>query len=299
MELYDLWFGHDVFIREVKIVGSLENISPLRVGAGRTPFLSSTVDLPVLKVNIRGEDVPIVPGSSIKGVFRSYAVKLARRKGLNVCQGIPQNTCMDYKISLSGTLFERVESLLKENKDMEARELVKEKVCLLCKIFGAPGLYSNINFLDMMPINLVTGERYPFKLGIKTGIAINRRTGAAKRGALYFVEFVEPRSRFFFEVSISNLTNYALGLIAQEILDLDKGLIRVGGFKSRGFGKVKFVDLRIIIDDKWYAEEKVLKAVDSQDKEIKVDGDPGFSKEDAFKLLKKLASFWWEVKLKR
>lgn len=290
------WFRNDIILRRLKFKGILENISPLRVGSGKVSLLSATPDLPVLKAKILGfDDMPIIPGSSFKGTFRSYAVRLSRKKGIYVCQGIPGNTCMDRKISAKETVSKKLKHLLKRKKYSEARELVRREACLLCKIFGSPGLLSKVSFLDSMPVNASSEEKLPFGLGIKPGIAINRRTGAIKEDALYFVEFVEPGSKFFFEFDAFNLPNYALGLLAQELIDLDKGLIRVGGFKSRGFGKVRFVDLRILIDDDKYRENRVLRAIDEYDEEIKVDGDPSSSRDDSFKLLEKLASLWWRA----
>lgn len=296
--LYKFWFGNDILIRQIRIDGIIESTSPLRIGAGKAPKVSATVDLPIMMIryilNNDEIDLPVIPGSSIKGVFRNYAVKLAKMKNIKVCQGIPKNTCMDENagdISLS----KKLQNYLKDRMDEEAKKLVKDKVCILCKIFGSPNLLSKVYFSDAIPLNK-NGKIMNFKIGVKAGIAIDRKTGTTKKQALYFVEYVEPGSRFFWEITGFNLPNYALGLLAQELLDLDSGLIRVGGFKSRGFGRVKIVELKVNIED-FNGKSGFLKAIDEYDEEIEIEGNPSESTNDAFKLLRKLANFWWKVKL--
>jgi len=71
------WSAHSVIVREVVFEGYLVAESPLRIGVGRISPLGSAADLAVLRVNLNGKLVPYIPGSSLKGVFRSTAIQLA------------------------------------------------------------------------------------------------------------------------------------------------------------------------------------------------------------------------------
>lgn len=227
------WFGLHKLIRRVVFEGVLECVEPLRVGAGRGAAAFEPVDLVVVKVrDASGREYPYIPGSSLKGAIRSYCIKLMRSAGLRVCDGLPGATC------LRGKEFEEYERTgMDYSRVLKAIADKEIPICLSCLIFGAPGLASHARFYDAYP------ESY--RLGYRTMVAIERRTGAARRGALFSVEYVEPGSRFRFRIEFINLPNYAVGVVAEALRDMDLGLLKLGGLKTRGFGWVKIVDLRV------------------------------------------------------
>jgi CRISPR/Cas system CSM-associated protein Csm3 (group 7 of RAMP superfamily) len=67
-----------MLIRQAIIQADVENTSPLRIGSGREAPLGSQVDLAVLRIHRNGRDEPYIPGSSLKGVFRSVGEAMAR-----------------------------------------------------------------------------------------------------------------------------------------------------------------------------------------------------------------------------
>jgi CRISPR-associated RAMP protein (TIGR02581 family) len=293
------WIGHHVVKRVVIVEGVVENIEPLRIGAGRGIALESPTDLEVLKVYDAKSSryVPVIPGSSWKGVFRSSAVAIARSVGLtNVCDGTPPRAVHPYPTSKEKS------RLVNEWKGLPVDERIRRvlegeiDLCLLCLIFGSTALYSHVTFHDSIPV----GE---YRLGYRTGIAIDRRSGAARKGALYTIEYVEPGAKFSFRFEAVNLPNYAIGLLAQVIMDLDAGFVKVGGMKSRGFGAVKFVDLRIKVlnyESRERIEKGTVKALDPIDKPIELTGDwradlKAFAKAfyDALPVLKKVNDAMW------
>jgi CRISPR-associated RAMP protein (TIGR02581 family) len=309
-----------VIIREVVFEGSLVAESPLRIGVGRESPLGSAVDLAVLRVNLNGKLVPYIPGSSLKGVFRSTAIQLANRKGLTVCSGLSKGTCMDREYTESRetalldellgeedgkkklTLRGQIQNLIKNGDVRGAIALFHEKACLLCKVFGAPSFTGHSEFNDSYPIN-EKGEVLDAPVGVRTGIAINRRTGAVHMGALYQVEYVEPGARFRFSLRTTNLPNYALGLLAKILRMVNEGWVRVGGFKTRGFGELRVEDLRFAASGATVQGSKLL-AVDEKDKELDLSGDVSSTQrgleasgENAWRVLAKLEEVWDSVKL--
>lgn len=218
----DYWLSHDVILREISIKFELETKSPLRIGAGKGSILSP-LDLPVLTIRIGESNLPYIPGSSLKGVIRSAAESISKSLGLNSCPG--GNECnrkyrenLDYYIR-SGFPREKI------------IEDVLSKYCLTCKLFGSASFFSHVLVEDMYPVGIPSR-------GVKTGIAIERRSGSVRRGALYTVEYVNPGSKFEGNIVMRNTPNYCIGLISMVIDQINNGLIRIGGFKTRGFGKV-------------------------------------------------------------
>jgi CRISPR-associated RAMP protein (TIGR02581 family) len=293
-----------VIIREVVLEGYLVTESPLRIGVGREPPLGSAVDLAVLRMNLNGKLVPYIPGSSLKGVFRSTAIQLANRKGLTVCSGLSKGTCMDLRYpEFDGkTLLDKIQEEIRNRNYRRAIELFHEKACLLCKVFGAPSFTGHSEFNDSYPIN-ENGEVQDAPVGVRTGIAINRRTGAVHMGALYQVEYVEPGARFRFSLRTTNLPNYALGLLAKILRMVNEGWVRVGGFKTRGFGELRVDGLRFAASGATVQGSKLL-AVDEKDKEVDLSGDISSTQrgleasgENAWRVLAKLEEVWDSVKL--
>ncbi len=291
------WISNDLLVRTITIEGVIEIREPLRVGAGKSDTLTSTSDLPVLKLRFGEEEIPVIPGSSWKGVFRSRVESHLKTYGKKVCGG-PGDTCMD-----RGNLKQRLEQLQRRPSESSRQEIISilsRDLCLACKIFGAPSYISKVHFSDSYP--LMENGTYMFTLGRKPGIAISRKTGAVRRGAFYNVEFVEPGSRFTFRLDANNLPNYALGFIAKTLTELHEGILRVGGFKTRGFGRIAFVDITHSVSGlapELNADQgKVLKGFtdrsklwfDEEDSDVTYDG----STWDLLNKLSKLADEWLE-----
>ena len=280
----------------MEIKGYIVTESPLRVGSGKESPFDSTVDLAVIRIRLKNKSVPYIPGSSIKGVFRSVATSLAIDKGLKVCSGLSKQTCMD-----TG-LLENIQDLLRRGDSKKAIEEFHEKTCLMCKLFGAPSFSGHVSFSDAYPIE--DGEILDVPVGVKTGIAIDRRTGAVYRGALYQVEFVEPGAKFLFSINATNLPNYSIGLLAKTLRLLNEGWVRIGGFKTKGFGRVRVENLSFRV--RGSADGYILKALDEFDRDVDLkdiaemsDGWLLASEESARNALKLFEEVWNRADLKK
>jgi CRISPR-associated RAMP protein (TIGR02581 family) len=296
------WVTHSILLRECLLTGYIVIESPTRVGAGREAPLGSPVDLAVVRIKLNGKLVPYIPGSSIKGVFRNVAVQLAKAKGLNVCSGLSKETCMDKEYAAGETLLDRIQSLLREGSNFEALDIFSEKACLLCKIFGAPSFSGHVSFSDAYPVD-ERGNVLDVLTGVRAGIAIDRRTGAAYPGALYHVEYVEPGSKFKFMIHTTNLPNYAIGLLAKILRMIHQGWVRIGGFKTRGFGEVSIESLRFIVKGAKIEGSKLL-ALDERDEAVDLGELPeksgdglGCSDSRAWECLAKFEEVWERAKL--
>lgn len=304
------WLGHLIRIREFDIDGRLVAREPLRIGAGKGTKLGSPIDLPLLRVHLPGKgEVPFIPGSSLKGLFRAYFDTVIRSLKGTTCAGSGGFTCMSRQVNFHGEIdrLERIARRLSARMDFSnLTQLLWENLCLSCKVFGSQSYRSKVIFHDSYPIGDV-------RISVKTGIAIDRRTGAAMRGALYQVEYVEPGSEFSFHVKLLDVPNYVLGLFAQGLFELNAGRLKVGGFKTRGFGWVELRNPRITImfygDAGGSVSDNVLtlNAMDSVDKEYKdkfnvsVEQANGITRvviegEDSWRLLGGLAELWNSIR---
>ena len=290
-------------LRETRFEGYFENVEPLRIGAGREPPLEATIDLAILKIKFRDMELPYIPGSSLKGVFRSVATSLATAKGFKVCSGLSRETCMDTKFISDPKLGKQklgkyIEIKLRQANSQEAMHKFFENACLMCKIFGAPSYRGKVYFSDAYPLDQ-DGNPLAFRISSRVGIAIDRRTGAVYRRALYNVEYVEPGALFRFNINCFNLPNYALGLLATVLRMINQGAVKIGGFKTRGFGAVKIKQLKFANKDISSHKEITMKKLDTSDSEVNLQGLAKLANgwlvaedERAWQILSKLEEVW-------
>jgi len=277
------WIGHHIFLRSIIFEGTVTNVEPLRIGSGREIAKFSPIDMPILRVSGN----PVIPGSTWKGIFRAACYRLGLSSGIaDLCQGVSQNQ------HLRGNEFDMFERGGYADEIAEKIKAITEgiiKVCLLCLIFGSSGLSSHVYFEDSFPTS-------KYSIGYRTCVAIDRRTGAAFRGALYTVEYVEPGARFNFRMVADNLPNYALGLLAEVFAEIQEGIVKVGGHKSRGFGTVRFEDLRVSVvpcgSGKGVVDGRLV-ALDPIDEDVEwpVEGCVAEGN-DAWKVLRRLRDVW-------
>ncbi len=278
------WLGNHKILRRITVSGEVKNIEPLIIGSGRTRRIRETTYSLVLKYRTDKGETIVIPGSSWKGVFRATANRIMMINNLYACSGLPRETC------LKGKEFEEIEK--NENLDFissiraKIESIISNKIqlCLLCRIFGSPGYFSHVTFMDSFPINT-------YKLGYRTMVAINRRTGAAYKRALYSVEYVEPGTLFNFKFIAFNLPNYAVGLLAEVLMEIHHGIVKIGGLKSRGFGRVKFEKINIDIYNPETKSKEIIKALDPYDEDIKYTSD-------SWKLIEEFRRVWRNVSKK-
>lgn len=208
----------------------METVSPLFIKAAEDSSLDPTAaDNTYLAFYKDGELVPVIPGTSIKGVLRSSAEELIKSQGLEPCN------ILDNKQNCAGILR-------REQQRLEKKYSAKEKYdksCPICKLFGSNVMKSRIYFYDAFP----EGE---YRIGKRTSVAIDRITGASKGGALFDFEYVEY-ARFKSEIKLKNFFAWQLKLIYKLFERINNGLITFGGLTSKGFGKIKIdnIDLEL------------------------------------------------------
>ncbi|MGC9069171.1 MAG: type III CRISPR-associated RAMP protein Csx7 [Thermoprotei archaeon] len=219
------WVSFDTLYREVVLNIEYTNLSPLRIGAGTAKLPTSPIDLQVITIVKNGVHVPYIPGSSLKGVLRTVSENIVNSLNLH-----------GYKCFMGDGCKSRYDEVLKDYLKRNLLDDVKkllQNYCPVCKVFGSASFSAHIHVNDAYPVSSSVGR------GVKVGIAIDRRSGAAKKGAFYTVEYVEPGVVFHGSLVFKNTPNYLIGLVVNALDMINSGYISIGGFKTRGFGKIK------------------------------------------------------------
>jgi CRISPR-associated protein Csm3 len=199
--------GFEKLDKRILLQGKLEAVTPLHIGSGKPEVEVGEVDLPILR-DPSGQ--PYIPGSSLKGRTRAEAERIARSKGLEVCNPPDVKT-------MCGSLKRDVEDF-----------------CIVCRIFGTAGrisVASKVRFRDAYPTTRVE------QLLERTGIAIDRTSGTVASGALYTIEAVPAGTTFNLEVVAENLTDEELKLLLASLKSVEDSAL--GGSSTRGFGKIR------------------------------------------------------------
>lgn len=169
-----------------------------------------------------------LPGSSLKGVIRSYAERITRTLS-------PEDkpACCDPFQKESSDIHLACSKRLEERKIADAKGAYKES-CLICRLFGTTASAGRFSIEDA---SLKDGR---YKIERRDGVGIDRFTGGASSGAKFMLEPITDAS-FSTQIYIRNFELWQLGLLAYVFQDFKDELIRIGYGKSRGLGKVKGV----------------------------------------------------------
>ena len=208
-------------INECTIKFTLKPETPLLIRSGEKFDLNPSLPrVRFIRSRHNGGDVVVIPGSSLKGVFRSRSEKLLEAS----CPVFYQDCSKQLKA-------------LAENKKMTAREKY-EKSCAACKLFGNLSLKSRIMFRDAFPV------KGTVKLSTRYNVAINRVTGASMQNALFDMEVLEEGT-FEAEIIMQNFFKWQLKTVMQVFEHVNEGLVAFGGMTSRGFGKMQ-ADVQVV-----------------------------------------------------
>ncbi len=246
--------NNNIFRRKVRITGKLVFETAFHIGSGREGELAT--DMGVL---LEADGSPILPGSTLKGNFRAFAERLADYLGLEAC-------LLDSKLSgvkcVSDEKYRKHVIDKKTGKTLydEFKELKHEKeklswlyghTCDVCRLFGSPLQASRIFFNDGKL------ETWGGSLQIRDGVCIDRDTETARPRAKYDFEVVPKGAEFSVSIEMENPEDCELALTGAVLGEWENGF-RLGGFTSRGLGKVRFAEKKVEQTD--YANAEQLEA---------------------------------------
>jgi len=212
-------------------------IDPLLIKSGQSTVSGTDMTF-VRTYHHDGEEEPFIPGSSLKGMIRSYAEKICRS-----LRDDPVPVCLPYldpknkhgvgeeRQFSCGLQFEK----FKEKKPIIPSTDIYRFSCPACRLFGSHDFVGRFATADAyISDNFRSQDRPVFE--IRDGVAIDRLTGGT--AAKYDFE-VLTRGEFSTSLNIRNFELWQMGLVALVLRDMEEGLIRIGFGKSRGLGRFK------------------------------------------------------------
>ncbi len=186
----------------------------------------------------RGE--PYLPGSSLKGVFRSHLEKISRSIAPNAKVCDPHFKKSDESGVRQCFCGERL-SKKKNGKNSNGDNGNKEKAgshghykesCPICRTFGSTVYRGRLSI----------GDAYlkdsSFTIENRDGVGIDRFTGGASRGAKFNME-VLTSGTFSTRLRLENFEDWQLGLLAILCRDLKDEMISIGHSTTRGLGRIQ------------------------------------------------------------
>jgi len=215
-------------------------IDPLLIKSGQATV--GGVDMSFVRTHHFGQqEEPFLPGSSLKGMIRSYAEKICRSlrdKPVPVC--LPYLKPGDEKSGESrqascGLQIEYAKKI-GDKSPISSCDIYRLS-CPACRLFGSLGFASRFATSDGY-LTKEFKEKGNAVFEIRDGVAIDRITGGTAGGAKYDLE-VLTRGEFGTRLEVRNFERWQLGLIGLVLRDMEQGLIRLGFGKSRGLGRFK------------------------------------------------------------
>ena len=219
-------------------------------------------DMAPVRTYRNGKTEVYLPGSSLKGVFRSHIEKVIRTlKDDIVCNPFVKTeddkaeekgsrlVYPDYAEVFCGDKFEvrqRDESLRIGNNQWrhEKEKLTNEKVyrdsCPVCRLFGSTSFIGRVAISDAY----LAGSQ---RIEQRDNVGIDRFTGGVASGP-FDLEAVSSGVAFEASIHIRNFEVWQLGMLMRIVQDLENSLIRIGSGRSRGLGNVKGEIAKILIN---------------------------------------------------
>lgn len=193
---------------------------PLLVKAGGVSADPSLPDMQFVRTYHpeRGE-VVYIPGSSLKGVVRSFVEKVLRTLDDSRSLRSACPTFADEPDSCGRKL---------STEELASYEIYRRS-CGACRIFGHTRLRGRVSFTDFLP----TGE---IRTEVRYGVAVSRLSHAVAQGP--FEMEVAVAGSFAGRLLLENFELWQLGLLVVALESMERGLLKVGYGKNRGFGDV-------------------------------------------------------------
>jgi CRISPR-associated RAMP protein (TIGR02581 family) len=202
----------------------LETAAPLLIASGDVTSIDPLAsNLSFVRGKQYGIEVPYIPGSSIKGVFRSRYEQLGEFLGNNACDA--SNACDRRFPVMDG--------------QSEKGTVLYQNSCMACRLFGNRYLGARIAFADAYP-----KEGTKVSMGEHRSVAIDRITGTTKPGALFEYEAVESGC-FAGTCKVQNFALYQLRLLLWILQDVQEGYVTFGRGSSRGNGVMRVTNVAL------------------------------------------------------
>lgn len=207
---------------------SLNVTVTLKLARGQDLLIAEGADLfPIKRMHADGEMRWVIPGSSLRGVFRSWMTRLAAREGKNV-----SDSAKDFQEQGSMT-FDALGWGGKTGKERQRLVDEPESVeCPILQLFGSRYAKGRLHIADTYAATPAEDARHTQK---RMHIAVDRFSGGASEGVLFKNSvLIDPTLEFPCSIALVRPCEDEIRWLAQTLKALDMGLIRIGSSKASG-----------------------------------------------------------------
>lgn len=207
----------------------------------------------------------VLPGSSLRGVLRSHAEKIARtlttlnctksEEFLVKCPACNPHADDSAPVASCNSLLRKYR---KEHHILPENEVTDDQLCLACRLFGGSYRGSRLYLGDGCLVN-------PPQFKIMDFLAIDRFTGGSKEGAKFNARILW-KPDFKVCIFLENPEEWELGWLMLVLKDMSDGFLSVGSGRNKWFGDVKIKDERIkfgVISDRFVPGGLTMETSDS------------------------------------
>lgn len=229
------------FKNRLEIRGTIVTTTAMHIGAAEQDFTpNSKVNLCLKNPN----GLPFIPGSSLKGVLRSFLGSLLKSEiGKKYGNG---ECCTITRMCLSkGTNdYDEYSKLSKDRStgsDKKLAEYVEKKICMTCRIFGSGANAAKLLIRDAV----VNEQTFSRDYEIRSSVKINRELGVNANQMFFTTEVVPQGTEFELFAVAENIKSDEWECIRALFLALEMEMIQIGGMTSRGLGGVKLKNIEV------------------------------------------------------
>lgn len=239
-------------INEFRCDLTITTAGPLLIKSGQATVEGPDMT-PVRTYRNNGWEV-YLPGSSLKGVFRSHIERVCRtlwpgivcnpftkvketRPVSRASAEAPEYTdacCGDrFEVREKGEIRAGSRTWHRPKQDLGTAEVYADS-CPVCRLFGSTSFIGRLSIGDAY----LADPRQRQHVEVRDGVGIDRLTGGAYGQAKFDLQTVSSGVKFVAPILVRNFECWQLGMFLTVLADLRDGLVRVGSGKSRGLGAV-------------------------------------------------------------
>jgi CRISPR-associated RAMP protein (TIGR02581 family) len=220
------------FVNDASVRVKITTTGPLLIKSGAATVFGA--DMVPVQTYRHGQDEIYLPGSSLKGIFRSHIEKIVNSlKPRLACNPLldreedSRDQRQLYRTSCGSSL-----------KEKAGASTLYASSCPVCRLFGSTSFVGRISVADAyLPAEF--REDHEKLIEHRDGIAIDRLTGGVSGNAKFDLAPVTAETTFITTIRLRNFEIWQLGMFFAILHDLEDELIQLGSGRSRGLGRVR------------------------------------------------------------
>lgn len=220
------------FVSRRTITGSIVATTALHVGAAEDDFSPNGEKNAFLRNAL---DQPFIPGSSLKGIMRSFLESLLSGRD-DLLGDEKKRVCSlsSMCIEPQDAEYKRLarESVHSGKAEAELAAYIQANTCVICRLFG-----SQVNGAKLMVRDAaLISDTFERNFEKRSGVTIDRDLGTKKDKHFYTMEVVPSGTAFALEAVVENASNTEWECICIILRAMELEMLAIGGMTSRGLG---------------------------------------------------------------